>query len=107
MFQIKVSRLVTLLFIFSICSLSVLAQTPQAPPYQWPRSHDYDVQHYRIKLSFDWAKKEVFGDTTITLKPFHRDLKEIEVDAGQMIISSVKLASGLALKYRYEDNETL
>src|SRR5207248_5643745 len=74
---------------------------PQAPPVQWPRSHDYDVQHYRIEVSFDWTAKSVNGTTTITLRPFKSDLKEIEVDAGHMKINAVKLASGGALTFRY------
>ncbi len=91
-------------------TMSSPAQTPQAPtppPVQWPRSHDYDVQHYRIEVAFDWSAKSVSGTTTITLRPFRNDLKEVEVDAGQMKINSVKLATGAALTYRYDDGEHL
>ena len=83
------------------------SQAPEAPPYQWPRSHNYDVQHYRIGLSFDWTTQSVTGETTITFQPFAADLKEIEIDAGDMTIKSVTLAGGAALKYRYVDNEKL
>jgi aminopeptidase N len=82
-------------------------QTAEAPPYQWPRSHDYDVQHYRIALSFDWSKKSIFGETTIILRPFHDRFKEVELDAGQMSINSVKLAQGTPLSFRYEGGEKL
>jgi aminopeptidase N len=82
-------------------------QAPQEPSYQWPRSHNYDVQHYRIALSFDWAKQSIAGETTITFQPFGPGVKEIEIDAGDMAIKSVKLASGAALKYRYVDSEKL
>ncbi len=81
------------------------SQAPEAPPYQWPRSHNYDVQHYRIALSFDWTKQSVAGETTITFQPFGADVKEIEIDAGDMTIKSVTLAGGAPLKYRYVDNE--
>jgi aminopeptidase N len=80
---------------------------PKAPPYQWPRSHNYDVQHYRIKLAFDWAAKSVTGETTITLKPLAGDFKEVELDAGEMSIKSVSLAGGPPLKFDYRDNEKL
>ena len=101
------------IFILVFVSTPSLAQNPvpppalEAPPYQWPRSHNYDVQHYRIELSFDWTKQSVAGETTITFQPFSGDVKEIEIDAGAMTIESVKLASGGALKYRYADNEKL
>ena len=83
------------------------AQAPEPPPYQWPRSHNYDVQDYRIELSFDWAKQSVAGETTIKFQPFESNVNEIEVDAGDMSIKSVKLAGGAPLKYRYVDNEKL
>ncbi|HEY6400687.1 MAG TPA: M1 family aminopeptidase, partial [Blastocatellia bacterium] len=82
-------------------------ETPKAPPYQWPRSHNYDVQHYRIQLAFDWAARSVTGATTITLKPLAGDFKEIEIDAGEMTIKSVNLAGGPPLKFDYRDNEKL
>src|SRR5215471_3881813 len=84
-----------------------VGEAPKAPPYQWPRSHNYDVQHYRIKLAFDWAAKSVTGETTITLKPLAGDFKEIELDAGEMNIKSVTLAGGPQLKFDYRDNEKL
>ena len=95
-------------------SLSISAQNPapsaqalQEPPYQWPRSHNYDVQHYKIALSFNWANQSIDGETSITFQPFGADAKEIEVDAGEMTIKSVKLAGGAPLKHRYVDNEKL
>lgn len=109
----KPARALLLAFALSLSSLFSFAQTPvpaqrpEAPPYQWPRSHDYDVQHYLIRLSFDWSKHAVAGETTVTLKPFKSDVKEIELDAGDMTINSVKLAGGAPLKFRYEGDEKL
>jgi aminopeptidase N len=92
-------------------SLPALAQSQEpeitAPPVQWTRSHNYDVQHYQIKVSFDWKEKSVTGETTITLKPFPNDLSEVEFDAGQMDIQAVKLAQGTPLKFRYVNNQKL
>jgi aminopeptidase N len=92
-------------------SFSAFAQSLEpeitAPPVQWTRSHNYDVQHYRIKVSFDWKEKSVTGETTITLKPFPNDLSEVEFDAGQMDIQAVKLAQGTPLKFRYVNNQKL
>ena len=80
---------------------------PQPLPIQWPRSHDYDVQHYKNVISFDLPGKSVSGETTITLRPFKSDLKRVEIDAGEMTIKSVSLASGASLKYRYDEKEKL
>ena len=49
--------LILLSFATAFAQAPAAGETPKAPAYQWPRSHDYDVQHYRIKLAFDWAAK--------------------------------------------------
>jgi aminopeptidase N len=99
--------LILLSFATALAQAPATGETPKAPPYQWPRSHDYDVQHYRIKLAFDWGTKSVTGETTITLKPLAGDFREIEIDAGEMSIKSVTLAGGAPLKFDYRDNEKL
>ncbi len=55
------------------------------------RARTYDVQHYLMRLSFDVAKKEVFGDSTITLKPLAGDFQTLELDAVDMKFDSVTL----------------
>ncbi|HKG22862.1 MAG TPA: M1 family metallopeptidase, partial [Blastocatellia bacterium] len=84
-----------------------LAQSPDAPPVKWPRSHDYDVQHYRIAVSFDWSKKSVSGETTMAFRPFKNGFKEAVIDAGDMRINSVRLAGGGPLEFRYVNHEKL
>ena len=109
----KSARAMVLAVAIALSTLPVIAQAPVpapapvAPPYQWPRSHDYDVQHYRIEVSFDWGKKSVAGETTINLRPFKSDFKEVELDAAGMTINSVKLGDGRPLKYRYDDGENI
>ncbi len=109
----KSVRAAVLAFVLTISALPATSQAPApapapvAPPYQWPRSHDYDVRHYRIEVSFDWAKRSVAGETTVNLRPFKGDFKEIELDAGEMTINTVKLGEGQPLKFRYEGNEKL
>lgn len=104
---LKLARAIVLALALALSALSSFAQAPEAPPYRWPRSHDYDVEHYRIQVSFNWSRQSVEGVTTVTLKPFKSDLKEIELDAGDMTIKSVKLAGGAPLKFRYENKEKL
>src|SRR5262249_35012946 len=60
-----------------------------------------------IDVSFDWQKRSVRGNVTITFRPFQNGLHEVEFDAGDMTIHSVKLASGAPLNFRYEHKEEL
>jgi len=65
------------------------------------RYSDFDVQSYVIRASFDPAKKEVFGDTTVAFKPTKPDFRSIELDAVGLNFSSVKLdPSDQTLQYR-------
>ena len=65
------------------------------------RTRTFDVQHYKIQVSFDREKKTVFGDTTVSLKPLNRNFKSVELDAAGMTFESVKLENEKKeLKYR-------
>lgn len=94
-------------------ALALLAQSAgevrgqQEPRYQWPRSHDYDVQHYRLVVSFDWSKKAISGQTTITCRPFKSGFTRLDLDAGEMTINQVRMADGGPLTFSYEGNEKL
>lgn len=100
-----------IILVLTFQSFPALAQSPEvvltAPPVQWTRSHNYDVQHYLIKVNFDWKEKTVTGETTITLKPYPNDLNEVEFDAGEMNVKAVKLAQGTPLQFRYLNNQKL
>jgi aminopeptidase N len=105
------ARLWVAAVVLLITPLVASAQFPPAsqpvPPPNWTRSHDYDVRHYRINISFDWKQKMVAGETTVTLRPFLNNFREIELDAGEMIIKSVTLAGGKPVEYKYDGKEKL
>ena len=107
---VSAALLVTLLAAFAP-ALARQESAPDAPPPppspKWERSHDYDVQHYRIAMSFDWARKAVLGETTVTVRPFADGFRRLELDAGNMAIGSVRLAGGASLTYDYKDNRKL
>ncbi len=76
------------------------------PPIHYVRSHDYDVRHVALDLKFDWEKEQAYGTATITLAPLVSEMKTVELDAGLMIINSVKLLNGNGLQFRYEKSES-
>ncbi|MGH9821945.1 MAG: hypothetical protein ACREDR_01600, partial [Blastocatellia bacterium] len=106
--RILALALSALVFYAPVFSQSTGSETPEkAPPVQWPRSHDYHVEHYKIALTVDFPTKSITGETTVTLRPFKDHLKEVELDAGDMTIKGVKVAGGGPLKFRYEGNQKL
>jgi len=91
-------RIIVSAAVISIAAFSATAQI------RWPdfdRPQIFDAQNYTIRISFDRAKKKIFGDTTVSLKPLKGDLKMVELDAVGLAFGSVKLEpSGRELKYK-------
>jgi aminopeptidase N len=65
-------------------------------------AHDYDVRHINIDLHFDWPHEQAIGTTTITFAPTVVRFRELTLDAGNMTIAAVSLASGAPLKFKYD-----
>jgi aminopeptidase N len=100
-----------LAFLFSLPVISA-AQTAnpseikKLPPIHYVRSRDYDMRHNALNLKFDWEKEQTYGTATITLAPLVPNLKTVQLDAGLMIINSVKLKNGNNLQYQYDEKES-
>lgn len=68
---------------------------------EFDRPHNFDVQHYSIRVEFDRAKKQVFGDTTVVLKPTTENLRLVTLDAIALTFRSVtNSTTQLPLKYK-------
>lgn len=82
-----------------------LWQSPQQarvfPPTRYIPDHDFDTRHVALDIRFDWNREELSGVETMIFKPLLSNLRKIELDAAEMTITSVKMASG-ALKYEMD-----
>ena len=64
------------------------------------RPRTFDVQHYLIRSSFDRVRRQVLGDTTISLRPLNSSLRKVELDAVGLLFETIKLEpSALDLHY--------
>jgi aminopeptidase N len=78
----------------------IIGASAQTRP-DFNRKRTYDVQHYLIRTSFDRAKYQVTGDTTITLKPLAANFTTAEFDQAGLNFKTVALdPAGTALKFR-------
>ena len=77
------------------CAFSPFAQTGSLD-----RPRTYDVKSYTIRIRFDVPKKVAFGDTTVSLTPLNMPLREVELDAVDLVFSSVTI-DGAAKPLRY------
>ena len=75
-------------------------------PYHASHTFEHDLLHTKIDISFDWEKKRANGRATLRLRPWFYTTDSLVLDAKNFDIISVKMASGVPLKYAY-DNEQL
>jgi aminopeptidase N len=94
--------IIILSFFSTISAQTITVNKPAEPPIQWPRSHNFDVQHMVLRISFDWEKEMVLGEATLRVKPFVNGLKIIELDAAKFDVKSVKLSNNNNLKYEVD-----
>lgn len=61
--------------------------------WQWPPSRNFHVENYKLRLRFDQAKGEVFGDEVVTLRPFEAGFRKFYLNSTELTIESVNLVS--------------
>lgn len=91
-------------------NLDTLVTTPKVPVlpvYNASASRLSDILHTKLEVSFDWNKEYLFGQATITAKPYFYPTDILELDARGMEIKQVALVTGgrKALNYTYENDQ--
>jgi aminopeptidase N len=81
-------------------------QVKKLPPVHYVRSRDFDMRHVALDLRFDWDKEQTFGTAALTLAPLVENFRKVELDAGAMLVNSVK-ADGKDLKFGYDEPKSL
>ncbi len=72
--------------------------------YRAERTKINDLVHTKLKVSFDFTKRQMPGEAWITLKPHFYPTNELTLDAKAMQINSVK-RNGKDLKYTYDGKQ--
>jgi aminopeptidase N len=89
------ASLAAFLFLTPLAILPALAERqPFAPPDTPPRympARQYDLQHLRLDLSFDWDAKSVAGTATNTLVPLLPGLQAVVLHAERLDIQKVRV----------------
>jgi aminopeptidase N len=77
------------------------------PPYNPAHTHQIDLVHERVEISFDWTRRRANGKATLTIRPWFYTTEAVHLDAKNFDIQSVTLEpTATPLKYTY-DNEQL
>ncbi|HEC61647.1 MAG TPA: aminopeptidase [bacterium] len=103
----KIINLVIIILI--VCSVNSLAQEIDIykRPVQVERSHNFDVQHYRLKLTFDLDRKEFWGENKVTLNSLSDEFKECILDAKELVVTQVLNHLNVPLKFNQSDSKLI
>ena len=72
--------------------------------YRGEREKINDLVHTKLKVSFDYSKRQMLGEAWITLEPHFYNVSELELDAKSMLIHKISMANK-ELKYEYDGNK--
>jgi aminopeptidase N len=99
-FYLKTTALLLVaLFVLTPVRLEAQQRSRPFPPTQYVPDHDYDTRHIALNLTFDWEREQVIGQETFVFSPLVDNLKSLQLDAANMTVKSVTLASGAAVKF--------
>jgi aminopeptidase N len=73
--------------------LTVTASAPQKKVYRASNTKSSDLVHTKLQVSFDWAKRYLYGKATITLKPHFYPVDFVYLNARGMDIVNVMLVT--------------
>ena len=87
-----------------------LPQVAVTPPiklaYQPAQPRVVDLVHMQLAVSFNYEQQFVYGQATLTCKPYFEALQTITLDAKQFTIDEVKILKkndSIALKHTYNN----
>jgi aminopeptidase N len=92
----------SLLLFFLSCSLFAVAQNSKL--YRSEKDKIHNLVHTKLKVDFNFAKKQLNGEAWITAKPHFYATDKIVLDAKAMIIQEVAM-NNRKLDYYYDDLE--
>ena len=76
----------------TLLAFPLLAQIPYTEKPSYARSHDFDLQHVKLELSFDLPAHKLLGTATLRVAPLAGDVRELALDSAGLDIESVTVA---------------
>lgn len=99
----KLQRLLFVIIILSCLSIASQSQDP-ATIYRKERDKINNLVHTKLKVNFNFEKKELNGEEWVTLKPHFYPVNQVVLDAKAMLIHTVSL-DGDNLDFSYDGHQ--
>ena len=97
-------RVLLLFFVFSFFLANAQDKNEINPVYRGENEKINDLVHTKLKVKFDFAKRQLNGEAWITSEPHFYNVQELTLDAKSMLIHKVSRDSK-ELKYEYDGNK--
>ncbi|MGI4866494.1 MAG: M1 family aminopeptidase [Janthinobacterium lividum] len=110
MLKFSVALLPGVLLVVGAAAQAPAPAAPAPGPYRASATKINDLVHTKLAVRFDYAKRYLYGQEWVTLKPHGYATDSLRLDAKGMDIKTVALMNGTAqqpLKYDYADKENL
>src|ERR1019366_9147579 len=88
----------------TLLALPLFAQIPYTEKPAYARSHDFDLQHVKLELSFDLPAHKLMGTATLRVAPYTGDVRELQLDSAGLEIESVTIG-GRTQKFQTLDDK--
>ena len=75
--------------------------------YRATETKIHDLVHTKLKVDFDFKKRQMHGEAWITAKSHFYPIQNFTLDARAMLIHKVMLANNVALDYNYDGKELI
>ncbi len=98
------SKILFLLITFTLSFVNAQEDSKINTSYQSTSEMVNDLVHTKLKVNFDFAKRQLNGEAWLTLEPHFYKVQELTLDAKAMLIHKVS-RGGKDLKYEYKDNK--
>ena len=87
-------------FIITFFTLTIFSQTDDI--YRAEKEKIHDLIHTKLKVDFNFNKKELNGEEWLTLKPHFYETSKVTLDAKAMLIHKITM-NNQSLDYNYDD----
>jgi len=95
-----------LLFTLFFSLLVVSQEEATIKTYRAEKTKEYDLVHTKLKVAFDFSKRQMSGEAWITAKPHFYSSQKFKLDAKAMLIHEIKMGAN-KLEYNYDGNELI
>ena len=118
--MMKINLFMIALVVFIIASCKTTKQTsstvsskseekkiPEPKVYRAANTRLSDILHHELRVSFDWDKKYLFGQSTLTIKPYFYSTDSLYLNARGMEIKELSLVKDsvrTSLQYNHEND---